>query len=370
MKKLVQSIVFLLFVAVTARAQTPIANERHIVSPTGGQSSLTYSQTPVVTGYLKITLPQSWTNTMIKMTIDIFDFNTNQSRTLNISGYNYNGLYWYNVSANQQSSDDEAIKVSFGHDGTKCAIYLSKVTKEGLSEWSHPSVLVRDVFVSYYNTEAEKWNTGWQVGFTPTLGTGVITQSAIATSTKGNRISYSPAFLTENFNFKNKVFQANGANPRRHVLGRIYYNDANWGTYGNMTIKLKSYIFRGFMVEYLVQNMSKEVKVTCTKAVGSDFPISKTKISVSTPIDAGTEYGGVKNYYVELYLDLDYYSYVVAEIETTGDFAVDKTTVSGTEYSSMILFSNPEVRDNITTFNDIKNVNIGNTSPVNERHIV
>ena len=174
MKKLVQSVVFLLSVAVTARAQTPsLTNERHIISPAGGQSSLADSRLSSVTGYLKIRLPQAWSNTTMKMTIDIFEYSTNRSRTLNLSGYNYESGGWYNVSANQQSSDDEAITVNFGYDGSKCAIYISKGTKGAATQWEYPSVLVRDVMVSYSNIEVEKWNTGWQVGFTTTLGTNI-----------------------------------------------------------------------------------------------------------------------------------------------------------------------------------------------------
>ena len=174
MKKLVQSVVFLLSVAVTARAQTPsLTNERHIISPAGGQSSLADSRLSSVTGYLKIRLPQAWSNTTMKMTIDIFEYSTNRSRTLNLSGYNYESGGWYNVSANQQSSDDEAITVNFGYDGSKCAIYISKGTKGAATQWESPSVLVRDVIVSYSNTEVEKWSTGWQVGFTTTLGTNI-----------------------------------------------------------------------------------------------------------------------------------------------------------------------------------------------------
>jgi hypothetical protein len=157
-----------------------LSNERHIVSPKGGQSSMQLSTTAEVTGYLKITLPQSWSNTMMKMTIDIYDYRDNMTRTLNISGYNHASQQWYHTTVNQQSSDIEDIKVDFGHDGNKCAIYLSKGNSSNTTKWFYPSVLIRDVFVSFSNVEPEKWNSGWNVGFTTTLGNNIKTLIASA----------------------------------------------------------------------------------------------------------------------------------------------------------------------------------------------
>jgi hypothetical protein len=171
-KKIIQISFLWMIMVIVAQGQTStFTNQRHIISPAGGQTANSLQQ--LYTGYIKITLPQSWSNTMIKMTVDIFDFSTNKNRTLNISGYNYQTSEWLALTANQQSSDEESILVSYGHDGTKCAIYLSKGTNAGDSKWAHAAVLVRDVFVSYNNIEPEKWNTGWQVGFTDILGNNI-----------------------------------------------------------------------------------------------------------------------------------------------------------------------------------------------------
>ena len=40
-----------------------------------------------VTGSIKITLPNSWTNTMIKLYVEIYDYTTNESISLIVSGY-------------------------------------------------------------------------------------------------------------------------------------------------------------------------------------------------------------------------------------------------------------------------------------------
>lgn len=148
----------------------------HVIRP---QGALYSTNTSAVTGYLKVTLPVSWTGTMMGMWIDIYDYagDTNgESISLYVGGYNYaTTTAWINCFAKVISSrEDRYYNVRFGHDGTKCAIYIGEDT----TVWSYPQVSVRDFFAGFGNATTANWQDGWDVGFTTTLGT--ITKTVVA----------------------------------------------------------------------------------------------------------------------------------------------------------------------------------------------
>ena len=129
--------------------------------PSGGTST---GQVPSQTGAIKITLPQSWTNTMMRMTIKVYEYTTNESFTLVCGGYNYTGnSSWINEFAYIESSakDDRNFTVRFGHDGTKCCIYIGELN----SGWTYPQIYVTDFEAGFSSATASLWQTGWNVGF-------------------------------------------------------------------------------------------------------------------------------------------------------------------------------------------------------------
>ena len=145
------------------------------------------TNTATVTGAIKITLPQSWTNTMMRMTIRIYEYATNESFDVVCGGYNYSGSsYWINPFAYIVGSPNvnRNFNVRFGHDGTFCCIYIGETT----STWSYPQVAVTHFVAGYSNYTAEQWNDNWAVGFATTLGTitATITNSEIGRYLDGN----------------------------------------------------------------------------------------------------------------------------------------------------------------------------------------
>lgn len=136
------------------------AGINHIIAPKGGQ----YHRDENQTGYLKITLPVS---SMIRFYVDIYNNQTNTMVTYMIGGYAYSTT-WRNVSAvayGRKGSRLSNLKVSFGHDGSNCAIYIGSAD----TVWDYPQVMVRDVLVGI--DEAISADSGWSIGFTTTLGT-------------------------------------------------------------------------------------------------------------------------------------------------------------------------------------------------------
>lgn len=153
-------------------------NTDSVIRAPGGGVYVT--NTPTMTGRLKITLPQSWTNTMMRFTVEIYEYSTGYMCTLEIGGYNYApGTSWVNVTARVIGGSNVEYPVYFGHDGTKCCIWIGAATNE---TWSYPQVRIRDFFAGYSNYARTQWESGWAISFD---------QIAIASGTGANQYSAS-----------------------------------------------------------------------------------------------------------------------------------------------------------------------------------
>ena len=158
---------------------TSVANNTdNIISRPGGAVYTT--QTDLVAGYLKIRLPQSWTNTMMRFIVEIYEYSTGYMCTIEIGGYNYApSTRWYNVTARVNGSlSTVEYPVYFGHDGTKCAIWIGSSHEEA---WNYPQVRIKDFFAGYSSTSKSLWDAGWQISFDTTVlaaGTGTNQYSA------------------------------------------------------------------------------------------------------------------------------------------------------------------------------------------------
>ena len=158
------------------------SDNTYIAFPQGGGYRDTVDS---ITGYLKITLPVTWTSTMMSFKVTIYEYQDNLSCTYYLSGYNFAGNnQWYSTSAYSLSkSDSRTISdrtVRFGHDGSKCAIYIG----ESNSTWNYPKVQISDIIVGHSTYDYTSWASGWSVGFTTTLGTitSTITKPCISNS--------------------------------------------------------------------------------------------------------------------------------------------------------------------------------------------
>ena len=157
----------------------------HVLSPDGGRYTTTSN---AHTGYLKITLPVSWNNTMIRFIVDIYNYSTNTSASYLIGGYNYSDSPgWHQCAAlclGRWGYSLSNLDVHFGHDGSKCAIYIGSAN----TSWSYPQVIVRDVIVGYAQaSNIANYSKGWSVGFTTSLGSYITT---ISNTNMGYSVNY------------------------------------------------------------------------------------------------------------------------------------------------------------------------------------
>ena len=116
------------------------------------------------TGAIKIVLPVSWTSTMMRITIKVYEYAMGESFTIDCGGYNYIGSSsWINTFAyiTGQGGTDRNFTVRFGHDGTKCCIYIGELN----STWSYPQLSVTDFQAGFNNTAGTTWRSGWDITF-------------------------------------------------------------------------------------------------------------------------------------------------------------------------------------------------------------
>jgi hypothetical protein len=159
-------------------------NVDSIIRAPGG--ALFTTQTASITGAIKIRLPQFFTSSMIRMTVEVYQYSTGRMFTCELGGYNNQGdVSWYSTSAKILGAPSDNFPVRFGHDGTKSCIWIGNHT----STWTYPQVRVRDVFVGYNNTNASFWSSGWTISFDPvqkTAGNGANQYTSEITNTAIN----------------------------------------------------------------------------------------------------------------------------------------------------------------------------------------
>ena len=200
-------------------AQTPGigAPDTYIAYPSGGKFTC---QTAKITGYLKITLPQSWTSTMMRFKVSIYNYVKGTSVEYLIGGYNYSDSpTWQHQPFAQcigkwEHPQLSNLTVRFGHDGTKCAIYIGDAN----TVWDYPQVTVSDVTLGYRNYDFDKWASGWTVGFTSALG-------AITATIENTNIAYRA------YHADRATEDESGANIRANYLARIRQYESTGTTF-------------------------------------------------------------------------------------------------------------------------------------------
>jgi hypothetical protein len=162
----------------TILATEGTSESTRILNPIGGSYQ---TSTPTKTGAIKITLPVSWTNTMLCFKVSVFDFAAGESFTIFLAGYNYSGG-WYYTSAYiiGGTTVDRNFTVRFGHDGSNCCVYIGELA----STWGYPQIGISEVLLGFSNYSASSWRTGWSISFEASAFSSV---SSTITSTQLNR---------------------------------------------------------------------------------------------------------------------------------------------------------------------------------------
>ena len=229
------------FVATTLIGPLSDSGYKTITNPSGATYVTNASS---VTGAIAITLP-IWAYPMIRMTIQVYEYSTNESFTVSCGGHN-SDTNWYNPFAYIVGNPvtDRRFTVRFGRTaGGLPVVYIGELA----STWSYPQVFVTDVQVGY-SSNSNGWTSGWSVGFRTGSFEGVsrtIYNSQVGFQATTN-VANSVALRDGSGNFSAGTITAalsgNASTSTTFNTGRTnYYNVTNnavigqmmWKNYGN-----------------------------------------------------------------------------------------------------------------------------------------
>ncbi|MBD9675514.1 tail fiber domain-containing protein [Pseudomonas sp. PDM18] len=117
-----------------------------------------YTASGSVTGTLKITLPVSWTSTMMRLRVIGYNHVSPQAWELMLSGFNFFSSSAWTVSGAQLFGRAPFSQVRFGHDGTSCCILIGATT----TAWSNPKAVVQE-FLGAAAGMSSDWANGWSI---------------------------------------------------------------------------------------------------------------------------------------------------------------------------------------------------------------
>lgn len=203
---------------VSSGAGTSVANnvDSVIRNPGGGVFTTT---TATFTGAIKITLPQSWTSTMLKIHVDIFEYLAGYSCSLEISGYTYaqSTKGWHNTSARVIGESNTEYPVRFGHDGAKCCVWIGEPT----DTWSFPQIRIKEVFCGFNYFSKDAWSNGWSISFDT---------SAFVLATTPNGAGQYNAIITDSLPGANWEKISGSNKPQNNATRNVYRGDWASGT--------------------------------------------------------------------------------------------------------------------------------------------
>ena len=182
-----------------------VGRDNYIAYPDDG-----YLDTPNAStnnlGFLRVTLPVSWTTTMLKFVVTIYDYLAGETTDYHISGYNYGaGNAWICCTATcvgKAGAYHSNLPVSFGHDGNKCAITIGNSN----TSWHYPIVKVHDILLGRFESDFSKWKTGWTASIDtnplPTVNVTInnthVAYGSVSSSCTGNAASATKATQDSN----------------------------------------------------------------------------------------------------------------------------------------------------------------------------
>lgn len=147
-------------------AFSAVGKSSFISFPDGGSYVTTAD---VKTGYLRITLPQRRSNTMLGFKVSIYNYSTNTSCEYTIKGYNYYDGVWHQCTAYSIGYNGDLSKsnlpVYYGETASNSVIYIGDVA----TSWSYPQIQIHDVAVGFQNYEYKQWCGNWNIDFVTTL---------------------------------------------------------------------------------------------------------------------------------------------------------------------------------------------------------
>lgn len=225
------------------------------------------------TGTLKITLPVSWTSSMLNIKLTGYDYARGNAWELMLGGYNYiSSASWIatNAIANGLAP---FTSVRFAHDGTKCCILLGTTS----TAWNIQGIEISSVTASWIGYNAAL-ATGWTMEII-TSETG-ITVSSTPVLNAGTSVDMVDGYHAD-YNATPSTLMARGAGGE--VFASIFASTIPDGT-PPLSVTSKSLVFN-LNAQYLNGTSGSAVATANTlvlRDVNGDTNLRRLGISVAT----------------------------------------------------------------------------------------
>lgn len=209
-----------------------VGRDGYIAYPEGGHFDCT---TDELTGFLKITLPINYSDTMLKFVVSIFNYRTGETTDYHISGYNFTGSRWVECTAiciGKAGKRKSNLIVRFGSKGDKCAITIG----ESDEPWSYVKVQIHEILTGQSYISFPIWKSGWVISVdqNPLDKVDVtITDTNVTHNEKlDNPVNRRNTFCDENlgsvFTDEQKAAIRNGTFKGMSVGNYWYINNVKW----------------------------------------------------------------------------------------------------------------------------------------------
>jgi hypothetical protein len=133
-------------------------NYRRFTNPGGGEYVTTASS---VTGAIEVVFPNTFSNGMYKLVIEVYEYITNRSFTVYAAGHT-SGTLWYNTTAYIIGNPglDRRFNVRFGRNAAnRAVVYIGETN----STWSYPQVFLTEFQCGYAGFQDN--SAGWAINF-------------------------------------------------------------------------------------------------------------------------------------------------------------------------------------------------------------
>lgn len=163
-----------------------------------------------VTGALVINLPKSKFNsaTMMKITVEGYNYEANSAWKLELSGYNYTGRLWVQCSSTYTGPIDAPFIKNLAPEDTRTVVKFGTKPDRNIivigaanTVWSYPNITVSEVLVSRANSTNGGWDTDWALEYVSdqaTLDGYSYSMSGGVPLLSGDNIGYSSMYLVAN----------------------------------------------------------------------------------------------------------------------------------------------------------------------------
>lgn len=201
-----------------------------VVNPKGASANLGNGN---ITGAIKIKLPTTVyrSDDMIRFTVEIFEYNTDESFTLLVGGYN-NGIggWMYPFAQILGSKEDRDIQVRFGEDGTSNCIWIGELN----SSWQYPQVAVTN-FIQGFSTVRKEWAEGWNISLVTAFDTVQVTKTNNFIWGDWNKLKGKPGNIAIG-----DFLPRDGSLPMTGILNSTNAGATVWGSSGNTSVAYRT----------------------------------------------------------------------------------------------------------------------------------